>query len=175
MNGMNNKTKAIALTGLVSAIIVVLSVWQIPMPFGVPLTLQTFAVSLAGYVLSAKKGVLATVVYILLGLVNLPVFSGFQGGAAVVFGPTGGFILGFVALAFFAGLGSGKRPFSAISLGAVGICVCHIAGICHCVFVMKTGFLSAFLSVSLPYLLKDVLFVAGAYFLSRPIKSKVKI
>lgn len=77
-----------------SAIITVCS-W-ITIPFTVPFTMQTFAVFMSLLILGGKKGTLAIALYILLGLVGVPVFSGFQGGAGHILGPTGGYIIGFV-------------------------------------------------------------------------------
>ena len=88
------KTKEIILISLSAALICICS-W-IQVPSAVPFTLQTFAVFLVSAVLGAKKGVAATLVYILLGAVGLPVFSGFQGGVGVLLGATGGYVFGFV-------------------------------------------------------------------------------
>ena len=89
-----------------AAIIAVCAQVSLPMPYGVPLTLQTFAIQLAGVVLGPKKGALAALVYITLGAVGVPVFAGFTGGMGIVLGVTGGFILSFPLLALLAGIGS---------------------------------------------------------------------
>jgi biotin transport system substrate-specific component len=64
--------------------------------FGVPITLQTLAVTLCGLVLGFGRGTAAVGLYVLLGLVGLPIFSGFRAGPAVLAGPSGGYIVGFV-------------------------------------------------------------------------------
>ena len=89
---------------LFTALIAVLAQISIPLPGGVPLTLQTFAVPLAGLVLGSKRGTIATAVYVLLGAVGVPVFAGFAGGLGIVLGMTGGFIVSFPIMAFLAGL-----------------------------------------------------------------------
>ena len=89
-----------------AAIIAICAQISIPMPYGVPMTLQTFAIPLAGVVLGAKSGTIATLIYILLGFIGLPVFAGFTGGIGMVFGRTGGFILAFPFMALTAGIGS---------------------------------------------------------------------
>ncbi len=73
-------------------------------PAGVPLTLQTLGVLLAGALLGAKRGAAAVALYVFLGAVGLPIFSGAKGGIAVLLGPTGGFLLGFILAAFVTGL-----------------------------------------------------------------------
>ncbi|MGX9353816.1 biotin transporter BioY [Roseobacteraceae bacterium S113] len=76
---------------------------QISVPFyPVPLTLQTLAILLVGFTLGARMGALAVLAYLAQGAMGLPVFANFGNGAAF-FGPTGGFLLGFVALAWIAG------------------------------------------------------------------------
>ena len=89
-----------------AAIIAICAQISIPMPYGVPMTLQTFAIPLAGVVLGAKNGTISTLIYILLGFIGLPVFAGFTGGIGIVFGRTGGFILAFPFMALAAGIGA---------------------------------------------------------------------
>ncbi len=88
-----------------AAIISVVSQISIPMPAGVPMTLQTLIVPIAGIVLGRKKGTIATLVYLLMGAVGLPVFAGFSGGIGKLLGMTGGFLVSFPVLSYTAGLG----------------------------------------------------------------------
>lgn len=173
---MNNKTKNIVLTGTMAAVICVLSVWQIPLPLlGVPLTFQVFAVCLSGYFLGAKKGVIATAVYILIGAVGLPVFSGFRGGFSVLAGPSGGFVFGFLLIAFFAGLSSGKGRGAALLFGLMGILLCHTVGVLQLMIVADTSLISSLLTVSLPYIPKDMLLAFAAYLFSGVLKRKITV
>ena len=94
----------LARTGLFSALIVICTWITVPLPSGVPLTLQTFAVALSGFLLGPAYGTLAAVVFLLLGAAGLPVFSGFTGGVGRFVGPTGGFLWGFLPLAAGCGL-----------------------------------------------------------------------
>ncbi len=87
-----------------TAIIAVMAQISIPMPAGVPMTLQTLAIPLAGLVLGAKRGTLSALLYVLLGAVGVPVFAGFTGGLGIVLGVTGGFIITFPLMALAAGL-----------------------------------------------------------------------
>ena len=70
---------------LCTAVMVIMAQISIPMPMGVPMTMQTFAVTLAAVVLGAKKGALSAFVYILLGAVGLPVLAGFTGAHGRIF------------------------------------------------------------------------------------------
>lgn len=164
---MKNKTlstQEIALIGMFTAVLAVLSILQIPMPSGVPITLQTFAVALCGYVLGRRKGTLCIVLYLIIGFIGLPVFTGMTAGIGKLFGFTGGFLYGFLFLAFFCGAGiHSQKKLPAVLWGIVGLLICHILGAVHYSFIAASGIGQAFLLVSLPYLLKDILSVIGAY------------
>ena len=92
---MKRKTLDIVYCGIFATITAILAQISIPLPGGVPLTLQTFAVSLAGILLGSKKGFISILVYVLMGAIGLPVFSGFSAGIGAIVGATGGFILSF--------------------------------------------------------------------------------
>lgn len=96
------KIKDMVLIAVMTAVICVLG--PLSLPIGpVPISLTNFAVLLTIYVLGMKRGTISLLLYILLGLVGLPVFSGFTGGPAKLFGPTGGYIIGFIPMALIAG------------------------------------------------------------------------
>ena len=90
---------------IMTAITAVMAQISIPMPLGVPMTMQTFAITLAGIVLGSKKGGMSILVYVLLGAIGVPVFAGFSGGFQNLVGPTGGFIISFPIMAYLIGLG----------------------------------------------------------------------
>lgn len=91
---------------LCTALIAIMAQISIPMPLGVPMTMQTFAITLAAVVLGSRKGGTAALIYILLGAVGLPVLAGFTGGIQYFIGPTGGFLISFPVMAFIIGLGA---------------------------------------------------------------------
>jgi biotin transport system substrate-specific component len=97
--------RKLAYVALFAALIAVLTlVPAITLPFGVPITAQSLGVMLCGTVLGARLGGLAALLYVVLGLIGLPIFSGGAGGFGVLAGPTAGFIIGFPVAAFVAGL-----------------------------------------------------------------------
>ena len=96
------KTIDMAYIALFAVLMAVCS-W-ISIPAVVPFTLQTFGVFVAVSVLGGKRGTLAVVLYLLMGIVGLPVFAGFSGGLGVLLGSTGGYIIGFIVMAVIAGL-----------------------------------------------------------------------
>jgi biotin transport system substrate-specific component len=94
----------IALVAVFAGLIAASTIWPgIQLQAGVPITLQTFSVILAGAVLGPWRGAAAVVVYLILGTAGLPIFAGRTGGVAPWVGPTGGFLLGFVFAAFVTG------------------------------------------------------------------------
>ncbi len=88
---------------LFAAIIAIFAQIIIPLPL-IPITGQTFAIGLAITVLGLHYGTISVLLYILLGAVGLPVFSGMTGGMGIIFGPTGGYIVGFLAQAILMGI-----------------------------------------------------------------------
>jgi len=158
------KAASMTRVALFAALIAVLSQLSIPMPTGMPLTLQTFAAALAGYVLGPRHGTAAVGVFLALGAVGLPVFSGFTGGLGRLFDVTGGFLWGFLALAALCGLGRTARSrAAALAAGAAGLLVCHAAGAAWYAAVTGTNWRYAVLLISAPYLAKDLFSLAGAW------------
>lgn len=103
----------------------------ISIPMVIPVTLQTFAVFLAIVVLGGRRGTLAVMVYLLLGVIGIPVFSGFMGGIGMLLGNTGGYIIGFFFTALIMwGIESlfGRKPWiQAVSM-LLGLFVCYAFG-----------------------------------------------
>ena len=170
-------TVEIVSVGMFAAVLAVLSQIAIPMPTGLPITLQTFAVALTGVVLSWRLGTASTLVYILLGAVGVPVFAEFSGGIQILLNYSGGFIWGFIMMALLCGIGTQmKNKIGGTLLGIVGLFACHLFGVIQFMIVMKMGFLESFLMASVPYLIKDVIsvilgFVVGSAIRARLIKA----
>lgn len=168
---MKVSTKTIVTVGMFTAVLAVLSILTIPMPSGVPVTLQTFAMALCGYVLGAKKGTLSTVLYVVIGAIGVPVYAGMSGGVGALFGYTGGFIFGFIFMTLLCGLGlSMKNKVLQVVFGLLGLMVCHLFGVIWFSVVAASTFVNSFLVVSVPYLLKDVISVVAAYFVAIAIR-----
>lgn len=169
------KTKEIIIISLSAALICICS-W-IQVPTAVPFTLQTFAVFLVSAVLGAKKGVAATLVYILLGAVGLPVFSGFQGGVGTLLGATGGYVFGFVLSALIVGAVAEKKGIKL--LPSVLSCVTamlmyYLVGTLWFAFVYGDGNFSGALSVCvLPFIIPDAIKITLAMIIAKRVKNLV--
>lgn len=99
----NNKTYAIAVTALMAAVTCIVAPLSIPIG-PVPISFTNLAIYLALYILDWKKGTISYLLYLIIGLAGLPVFSGFTGGIGKLAGPTGGYIIGFIPMAIIAGI-----------------------------------------------------------------------
>ena len=100
-------------------------------PIGpVPISFTNLAIYLSLYLLGWKKGTISYLIYLLLGLVGLPVFSGFTGGPSKLAGPTGGYIIGFIVMAVIAGLviDNCRKPWIQLIGMIVGTIVCYLFG-----------------------------------------------
>ena len=157
---MKTKSKTITYIAIFSALISILSIIAIPTPWGVPFTLQTFAIAFAGFSLGKKYGTFSVLIYLLLGAIGLPVFAGLKGGLASFVSVTGGFLFGFIFLAFFSG-------FKNIFFSIIGLFICHLLGVLQFSFLTKTPFLNSLLIVSLPYVIKDLISLFLAYYISK--------
>lgn len=104
-------TKDMVLTGMFAALLAAISQISIPMPSGVPITLQIFGVALTGTVLGWKRALMTVLIYILLGAAGLPVFSGFRGGMSVLLGYAGGYVLAWPVFAVFCGISLPSKKF----------------------------------------------------------------
>ncbi len=177
MQGINERRRRVrkmALSGIFAALVAVCSQVSIPLPSGVPITLQTAAVALTGYMLGVPGGVAALAVYIILGAAGVPVFSNLGAGFGVLLGKTGGFIFGFVPMAALCGLAAGRRSFAArIALGMGGLLVCHAFGVLQFAFLTGSGVVASAMLVSVPYLLKDVLSTFAACIIADRVRRAV--
>jgi biotin transport system substrate-specific component len=138
---------------------------EIPLASGVPISLQTLGVMLAGVVLGGYRGSLAVALYVILGLIGLPILSGHNSGFAVLAGPTGGFLVGFIPGALVAGLiahsANGKFGVVRVILGSIvgGIGVIYALGIPVMAANLKVDLITAAGYMS-PYLIGDLIKVA---------------
>ena len=93
----------IAVIGVMTAVICILAPFSLPIG-PVPISFTNLAIYIALYVLGMKRGTISYLIYLLIGLVGVPVFSGFTGGPQKLFGPTGGYLIGFIPMAVIAGI-----------------------------------------------------------------------
>lgn len=172
MNGNLSKTQKSVYGALMCTIIVICSQITLPMPSGIPFTLQTFAIALAGGMLGKKQGILVYMVYLILGLCGFPVFSGFTGGISKFFGITGGFLWGFCFIVLLSAVARQKTVFACIGLSLIAVALCHLCGIIQFSYISGTSFKLSFFIVSAPYMVKDIISFIFACKLSDKLKGR---
>ena len=143
-----------------TAVICVLAPLSIPLSTMVPISLATFAVMLAGAVLGSRQGALCAALYLIIGAIGIPVFAGYSSGAGALFGVTGGFLLGYIPLGFFTGLGAekGKMKLPWLTGGmAAGTIILYAIGTIWFMAYLKTGIGAALAACVLPFLPGDII------------------
>ena len=165
-------TTNLALVAVFAGLIAASTLWPgAELLSGVPITLQTLAVLLAGAALGPWRGAAAVALYLIVGTAGAPIFAGRSGGLAPWTGPTAGFLAGFVVAAFVTGwlVRGMRRRGQLTTTGLVGACA---VGSLLVLNVIGWGFFSIRLGTSLPdtaafaspFLVGDIIkvFVAGA-------------
>ena len=179
----NFSAKDITLTALFAVIISICS-W-ISVPTEIPFTLQTFAVFCAVLVLGGRRGFFAVLVYIMLALVGIPVLAGFTGGAGVVFGTTGGYLLGFLLITgiYYAAEKIFAEKFTIFIRAAVlviGLFLCYIFGTVWFmqIYLSKTGEITVGEALKwcvIPFIIPDMIKLAAALALSEQLKRRINV
>ena len=166
------KLKSMTYISIMSVIIAICA-W-LTVPAAVPFTMQTFGVFFALLFLGGKRGTYAIALYLLLGAVGIPVFSGFSGGIGHLFGPTGGYILGFILTGIiymiFEHFFKKSLKNSVLSL-ILGLVACYIFGtIWFSIYKGNMSFWSALSVCVIPFIIPDLLKLALSVILYKRLK-----
>ena len=175
----SQKTIQMVQTALFSGILCVLAPFTVPVPMSpVPFSLATFVVYLVGILLGTKQGVVCVLVYLVLGAVGLPVFSGFSGGIGVLFGPTGGYLFGYLACVALVGrlTGAKRRLLWNVFSMTLGTLLCYFLGTAWFLVVMDGSYTigQALLVCVVPYLVFDFVKILAAAATAEPVKRIIK-
>lgn len=135
-------------------------------PFGpVPFTLQGLFIGLAALVLGPARGALAMALYILLGVVGLPIFSGGSSGLGALLGPTGGYLVGYVFFSLSLGAGGGPQPgplWRTIVLGLLALVLLYACGVLWLMRVLDLPLAKGLTAGMLPFLPADAVKMAAS-------------
>lgn len=173
-------TQDIVYVGVFAVLIAICS-W-ISIPTVVPFTLQTFAVFAAVGILGGRRGTFSVLVYILMGAIGLPVFAGFSGGVGVLFGTTGGYILGFLlsGLLYWGITKSFGESLPVVIVSMVlGLVVCYAFGTAWfmLVYAKQSGPIGLGTALGwcvIPFIIPDLLKIALAVVLTKVLKPHVR-
>lgn len=173
-----SSTYQIVLIGIMTAITCILGPLSIPIPFSpVPISFTNLAIYLTAFILGWKRGTLSYLIYLFLGLVGLPIFSNFSGGPSKLFGPTGGYLIGFILMAFISGL------FIEFFNGNVSMYILGLMLASAANYLLGTAWLSYQLDLTFyqalsvgvfPYLIGDGIKIAIAIAIGPMIRNRLK-
>ena len=143
----------------------------------IPLSLASFAVYLAGAILGWKKGTLAVGIYLLIGLVGVPVFSGFSGGFQKLAGVTGGYLIGYLPCALITGLGADEeKPRWLLPLCMVlGTVALYIIGTAWFMIQTKNTLAASMGMCVIPFLPGDAVKIVAATLIAMPVGKAVRV
>ncbi len=174
------KTTDLVYVAIGAALIVICS-W-ISIPTAVPFTLQTFSVFTVLSLLGGRRGTLSILVYILMGAVGIPVFSGFKGGVGVLFGNTGGYILGFLLTGLIFILFErffGTKTVSVIVALLLGLALCYAFGTAWFMYLYlkntgEVGLMTVLSWCVFPFIIPDLIKLTLPLFISRRVTHVIK-
>lgn len=159
-----------------TAVIAVLSPLSIPLSTQVPISLATFAVMLGGAVLGSKEGTICTALYLLLGAIGIPVFAGYSSGIGILFGMTGGYLIGYLPLAYLTGLAwEKKKGIVPLVIGMViGTAVLYAIGTAWFMYVTKMSLGASLAACVLPFLPGDAVKIIVVALVAPRLRSALK-
>ncbi|MBQ4443951.1 MAG: biotin transporter BioY [Clostridia bacterium] len=171
-----NATVVVAYIAVAVALQIVCA--YLTVPAVIPFTMQTFAVFFALCFLGGAKGTAVVAVYLAMGMLGLPVFSGFKGGVAALLGPTGGYLLGFIlsALIYWLGATIWRKKAANVwvqsALCVVGLLACYLLGTVWFIYVYRAtdSWAKALSLCVVPYLLPDAVKILLAVTLSKTLR-----
>jgi biotin transport system substrate-specific component len=175
---INNKSplRRMVYAAMFGALTAVGSFLVIPLPL-LPITLQTLFTGLAGVLLGGYTGALSQIIYVLLGIIGLPVFAGGKAGIGVLFGPTGGYLIGFIVGAFVIGkiVEARREPgFAWFILALVaGNLVIYALGTIQLSLVAHFTLLKSLMVGVVPFLIGDLLKLLTAAWLALKLRKSI--
>jgi biotin transport system substrate-specific component len=150
----------------------------VPVP-PVPVTMQTLFLSLAGLIIGARLAAMSQLIYVIIGAMGLPVFAGGKAGLGILIGPTGGYLLGFIAGAYVIGKLVELRPTAGmawlVSSMAAGTLIIYLFGVVQLCVVAQLSVSKAVAVGALPFLPGDAVKIALAAFIRRKLRPHLDI
>lgn len=171
-------TSTLTMIGVMAAVTCILGPLSLNIPVSpVPISLTNLAIYFTLYILGMKRGTVSYVIYLLLGLVGLPVFSAFTSGPGKLLGPTGGYLIGFVFLAIIAGAFIDKWSNNMVLcfIGMVlGTAVCYLFGTVWLAYQAHLDFGAALAMGVIPFLPSDLVKIILAMILGPQIRKRLQ-
>ena len=177
MQERKSTSKAYSMTSIALMAAVICVVGPFTLPIGpVPITLAPLAILLSVYILGTKKGTIALLIYLLIGAVGVPVFSGFTGGIGKLAGPTGGYLIGYIIFALIAGWFI-HRFYDKVVIQFLGmvlaLAVLYAFGTAWLAYSAGMTFGAALAVGVLPFIVFDLIKIVIAIALGRAVRSRL--
>ncbi len=176
------KTKNLVLCAVCAAITCVLAPLSIPISGMIPITLATFAVMLSGILLGGRLGALSQVIYLIIGAVGVPVCAGFTPALPKLLGPTGGYLVGYIPLAFVCGAiysmwgkkSRGVKKYAFMLLGMIaGTVVLYAFGTAWFCILNHVDVIYALTLCVVPFLIGDAIKIAVVMILAPQLEKAI--
>ncbi|MBR5317000.1 MAG: biotin transporter BioY [Lachnospiraceae bacterium] len=177
---MKNNVKNLTFTALMTAILCIIGPIVIPIGM-VPMSFTNMAIYLTIILLDRKKAMITVALYLLIGFVGLPVFAGFSAGAGKMFGPTGGYLIGYLVLSFISGIllehmkGQRKQKIwyqiLALIMGNIGL---YLVGTLWLMYQSRLNMMTALSVGVFPFLIFDVIKILLSVSIGNSIKRRLQ-
>ncbi len=176
---MNNRgnIKNLTFIALMSAVICIISPWSFNIPISpIPLSLSSLAIYISVFVLGWKCATISVIIYLLIGIAGLPVFSNFGSGIGKVVGPTGGYLIGYIFVAILSGYLLGRfyeikwMRFVSLLLGTI---IMYGVGTLWLSYVMKLSIAEGLWIGTIPYIPLDIVKIVIAMLLGSSIRKRL--
>lgn len=156
----NQKLHTMMNLSMLISILCIIGPIVIPLPISpIPISLTTLGLYLGIHILGYKQATIATLIYIILGFIGLPIFSGYTGGPHTLLGPTGGYIIGYIPMTYITGL---ILPLTVLAY-PLGLLSCYLLGTLWLSYITHIPYQTAIFIGVLPYLLVDILKIIIAH------------
>lgn len=169
---MNRSVAGVTLTAVFTALMVAMAVVSLPLPTGA-ISLALLGVYITAYLLPMRYAVLSAVLYVLLGVIGLPVFAGFGSGLQVLLGPTGGYIASYPLVAAIIAATkrlSGKRMGALAVSYLAGLAACYLCGTAWFCIVTAADVLSAAAVCIVPFIAGDAVKIIAAVLIAESLE-----
>ena len=176
---MSKSIKKRVLESVMTSVMCILGPITMVVPMSpVPISLFSFVVYITLYVLGRKSTTISCCLYLLIGATGIPVFSNFTGGAGIVFGPTGGYLIGYIFMAQIGGWFLEKFPKNRYMqvLGMIsGTVCCYFFGTAWLVYQSRVSVLQAVFMGVLPFVVFDFIKILLAYYVGNILRKRYKV
>lgn len=173
-----NKIKTMTMMSLMTAVLCIMGPITLPIPVSpVPISLVTFMIYLSVYIMGMRYATISCLLYLLIGFIGLPVFSGFTGGIGRMFGPTGGYMIGYVLMTIISGFfikrWITKRVLHMVGM-VLGTIICYLFGTIWLSIQVGMSFYAALGTGVVPFLIGDSIKIIMAVSIGPVIRKRLK-